>query len=248
MAKIDAQLASKTSTPIVLGRLEWLKARFLDWQGLLKFATLAMQLGALVTIMRLCFFEHQAFYEKVMPLALYGFCIHHFLPRDGELRLSFFILLSLAGLVSVFGFTDSAWLAGITLLLIGICHLPVALGRRAAILLVAGGALTAARFGYFPTPWSKAIWPILASMLMFRLIIYLYDLKHKKVPPGGIGLTRTLSYFFMLPNVAFPLFPVVDYSTFCRTYYDDDEYRIYQKGLKWMFWGVIHLLIYRYLN
>ena len=26
----------------------------------------------------------------------------------------------------------------------------------------------------------------------------------------------------MLPNVCFPLFPVVDYKTFRRNYYDDD--------------------------
>ena len=29
----------------------------------------------------------------------------------------------------------------------------------------------------------------------------------------------------MLPNVCFPLFPVVDFKTFRRTYYDDDAYR-----------------------
>jgi len=245
MAKVDAQLAQKTTPPISLGWLEAFKARIFDWQGLLRFAIIVAQLGSLVAIMRLCFLEHHAFYEKVMPLAFYGFIIHHFLPRAAGLRLAFFILVSLAGILTVFGLVDGAWLVGISLVLIGICHLSISFGLRVAILLVAGGALTAARFGYFQVPWSKAIWPVLASMLMFRLIVYLYDRKHKKAP---VGVAHTLAYFFMLPNVAFPLFPVVDYSTFCRTYYDEDEYRIYQKGLKWMFWGVIHLLIYRYLN
>jgi len=225
------------------GLLDWLKPIVLDWQGLLKFLSLTVQLGLLVFVMQKCYLEHNAFYEKVMPLAFYGFIIHHLLPR--QFRLSFFIILSLAGIMSVFGWADSAWLLGLSLLLIGICHLPTPFWTRVIILLVAGVALTAARLGHLQVPWTKAIWPILASMFMFRMIVYLYDLKHKKAP---IGLARTLSYFFLLPNVAFPLFPVVDYSTFCRTYYDDDPYRIYQKGLKWIFWGVVHLLIYRYLN
>ena len=223
--------------------LAWLKPIVLDWQGLAKFLSIIIQLGLLAFIMRMSYLEHNAFYEKVMPLVFYGFIIHHLLPRP--YRLSFFILLSLAGIVSVLGFADSAWLIGLSLMLIGISRAPIPFFARVMILLVAAGALTAARFGYIPVPWSKAIWPILASMFMFRMIVYLYDLKHKKAPTG---ITQTLSYFFLLPNVAFPLFPVVDYSTFCRTYYNDDEYRIYQKGLKWMFWGVIHLLIYRYIN
>jgi hypothetical protein len=49
----------------------------------------------------------------------------------------------------------------------------------------------------------------------------------------------------MLPNVCFPLFPVVDYKTFCSTYYNEDWPRVYQTGLKWMYRGVIQLLLYR---
>ncbi len=58
---------------------------------------------------------------------------------------------------------------------------------------------------------------------------------------------RTLAYFFMLPNACFPLFPVVDSSTFRRNYFDDDAYAIYQRGIDWMVRGVIHLLLYRYV-
>ena len=56
---------------------------------------------------------------------------------------------------------------------------------------------------------------------------------------------QRLSYFFLLPNVCFLLFPVVDYSTYRRTYYSADEAAIYQKGIRWMFRGVVHLLMYR---
>jgi hypothetical protein len=81
-------------------------------------------------------------------------------------------------------------------------------------------------------------------MFMFRLMIYLYDLKHQKTK---FSFQHTLAYFFMLPNIVFPLFPVVDYSTFCRCYYDGDRHQIYQKGINLMLLGIIQLMIYRYL-
>ena len=89
-------------------------------------------------------------------------------------------------------------------------------------------------------PWSRAIWPILGSMFMFRLIVYLYDLRHDTAP---FSLSRSLAYFFLLPNVCFPLFPVVDFKTFRRTYFDADAARIYQTGVDWMVRGVIHLIL-----
>ena len=77
---------------------------------------------------------------------------------------------------------------------------------------------------------------------MFRLIIYMYDLKHEKQPAS---VTTRLSYFFLLPNVVFPFFPVVDYGAFRRTYYNQDANSIYQTGVWWMFRGVTHLILYR---
>ena len=43
-----------------------------------------------------------------------------------------------------------------------------------------------------------AIWPILGSMFMFRLVVHEYDVRH--TPSLAAPLT-TLSYFFLLPNV-----------------------------------------------
>src|SRR5437660_7229680 len=82
----------------------------------------------------------------------------------------------------------------------------------------------------------------LRSMFMFRLIIYLYAPKHRT---ATFSPASAISYFSLLPNVCFPLFPVVDYKTFCSTYYNEEWPRVYQTGLKWMFRGVIQLLLYR---
>jgi D-alanyl-lipoteichoic acid acyltransferase DltB (MBOAT superfamily) len=130
------------------------------------------------------------------------------------------------------------------LVLIGICHLPVPFRWRIVILLAAVAVLALQRSAWLPTPWSSAIWPILGSMFMFRLIVYLYDLRFEKTPPT---LVRTLSYFFMLPNACFPLFPVVDYKTFRRNYFDADAYQIYQTGIDWILRGIVHLILYRFV-
>jgi hypothetical protein len=110
------------------------------------------------------------------------------------------------------------------------------------VLLLAGKLLSALRVDWLQAPWSAVIWPILGSMFMFWLMVYLYDLHHEKTP---FSLARTFAYFFMLPNVCFPLFPVVDYKTFRRNYYNGDEFLIYHTGIEWITRGVIHLILYR---
>jgi hypothetical protein len=51
----------------------------------------------------------------------------------------------------------------------------------------------------------------------------------------------------MIPNVCFPLFPVVDYARFSRDYYNEETVRIYQRGISWIFRGVTHLIAYQFI-
>jgi hypothetical protein len=204
-----------------------------------KFLILATQLALLLLVIRQFQIESNAFI-RVAVLTFGGFVIHYFLPN--RFRLTFFLLLSLFSIALVFGLAPGTWLVGIGLVLIGICHLPLPFYGRVLALLLAGAGLAVLRVDWVQAPWSQAIWPILGSMFMFRLMVYLYDMSNDKAPQS---LTQTLSYFFMLPNVCFPLFPVVDYKTFKRNYYDDDSHLIYQTGIDWMTRGVIHLILYR---
>ena len=221
----------------------WFNLFTLDRREIGKFLTIAVQLGLLVSVVRMFRLENQAVYQNLMLLTFYGFLIHYFLPS--KYRLPFFLLLSLGTVAGILGFVNSLWLIGIGLGLIGVCHLPIPYFGRVGILLVAGAGLVALRANWIQASWLDVIWPVLASMFMFRLIIYLYDLKNGKATPT---LTTTLSYFFLLPNIVFPFFPVVDYSTFRRTYYNDDQNQIYQRGIQWLLRGVIHLILYRYIN
>ena len=115
---------------------------------------------------------------------------------------------------------------------------------RVSLLAAVSAVLAAMRTGSIPTPVPVAIWPILGSMFVFRLVVYLYDLRHQTAP---VSITCALSYFFMLPNVCFPLFPVVDYQSFSLNHYNKDSFKIYQVGVCWLFRGVLHLILYRVL-
>lgn len=197
-----------------------------------------LQLLALLMVIRQYQLVSPAFL-RIAAVAFIGFVIHHFLPLRH--RMPFFVLLSFVGIGIVFG-PAALWLIAIGLGLVGICYLPVAFQARIGLLVAAGALLAVTRANWVPAPWPVVIWPILGSMFMFRLIVYLYDTQEKshKEP-----LFRTLAYFFMLPNVCFPLFPVVDYATFRRNYFDEDSNVIYQRGIVFMVRGITHLIIYR---
>jgi D-alanyl-lipoteichoic acid acyltransferase DltB (MBOAT superfamily) len=209
--------------------------------GALPLMAILVQLGLLALVLRQFQIESGAFLRLVL-LAFAGFAVHALLPL--RLRLPFFLLLSLAGIVLVLGFENALWLVGLGLVLIGICYLPIAFSRRVAILASVAVLLAVQRADWLPAPWSNAIWPILGSMFMFRMIVYLYDLRFEKTPPDFV---RTAAYFFMLPNACFPLFPVVDYKAFRRNYFDADAYQIYQTGVDWILRGIVHLILYRFV-
>ena len=214
------------------------------------FLTLFSQLGLFVLLVHRYNIDSRAFLH-VAILAVAGFAVHYFLPL--RFRLPFFLILSLLSIELVFGFqmeqwsltglVQGGWLIAIGMGLIGLAHLPIAYGARVGLLLAVGAFLAFLRSGGAPVPWSASIWPILGSMFMFRLIIYVYQIRHEK---EAAGVVPRLAYFFMLPNVCFPLFPVVDYQAFRRTYYDaEDRHEIYQVGVHWMFRGLVQLLLYR---
>ena len=198
-----------------------------------------LQLALAVLVVHLYDIEGETF-RKVIYLTAGGFVVQLALPLAWRLR--WFVGLSIAGILWVFGLADGAWMLGLAAVLIAACHLPISFTARVCVLLVLGAGFAALRAGVTATPWTGAIWPILGSMFMFRLALYLRALKTQ---PAERGLTGTLAYFFMLPNVAFPLFPVVDYQTFHRTHFDKDEAAIYRTGMIWIARGLLHLVLYR---
>ena len=212
----------------------------LPWSS---FLLVALQLSLLLVAMHVFHIEEQFGLLRLTPLIFGGFVVHALLPRS--YRLPFFLALSLAAIGVVLGVKQGVGLVAIGLGLIGLCHLPIAFWARVALVFCAGVLLVLVRGGWIETGWQSLptlILPVLGAMFMFRLVVYLYDLRHEKTPAT---IWERLSYFFMLPNVCLLLFPVVDYQTFRRTYYDSEPLPIYQKGVLWMYRGIVHLLLYR---
>jgi D-alanyl-lipoteichoic acid acyltransferase DltB (MBOAT superfamily) len=239
MAASGAAPRAGSASASLRGYLAELRAELAPGR-LARLGAIAVQFALIVGAIRVLNIETSAF-ELVATVALGGFLVHHFLPAAW--RMGFFAALSIATLAMVLGWADAAWLFGIGCVLIGLCHLPLAMPARIALICAVGVLLAAGRaqlLAWDPVP--TVVWPLLGSFFMFRLMIYLYDLKHRTAP---FSVERAFAYFFMLPNVCFPLFPIIDYKTFQRSAYSEDALRLYHTGVRWMLRGLVHLLLYK---
>ena len=184
----------------------------------------------------------------LMPLIVVAFIINAIIPKS--LRLSFFFFVSLIPIFYVFGVVQGALFMAIALSMIGICHLPITLNLRKAGIVLAGLLLAYAQYSLVQSGkiagynLSGQFLSLLGIMFMFRMIIYMYELKYEK---GETSVWQRLTYFFMLPNICFPIFPIIDYKTFKSTYYNEEDLAIYQKGLSLIVLGILQLLMYRIL-
>ncbi|MGQ0637629.1 MAG: SGNH/GDSL hydrolase family protein [Planctomycetaceae bacterium] len=205
--------------------------------GVREFVLILIELATLVVVVRQFHLDELHHLPAAMMLVTAGFAVHAWLPFRH--RLSAFLVLSLAGLVLVLGPGQASRVLAVGAVLLSIASLPLPRAARVALLLVATAGLVWLRRGS-----DAMFWPIAGSMFMFRLIVYMHS-EWVKAPSGW---RQTLAYFLLLPNAFFPLFPVVDYQTFCTTYYDASRREIYQKGVHWMTVGIVHLLLYRLIR
>ncbi|HUP20323.1 MAG TPA: hypothetical protein VM778_10270, partial [Gemmatimonadota bacterium] len=197
-----------------------------------EFVVLAAQLAALLVVVRFYGIESERGYVHATPILFVGFAVHAWLPLAW--RLPFFVVLTAALVVVLLGPVNGAILILLALGIVGLCHLPAPMWARVAAILALGGALAAIHLGRAATDWSAVVIPVLGSIFMFRLMLYLYDLATHRSPAT---VAQRLGYFFLVPNPFFPLFPVVDYATYLRSYYARDAVDIYQKGMSWILRG-----------
>jgi alginate O-acetyltransferase complex protein AlgI len=184
-------------------------------------------------------FQGRAF-QMLVTLALAALPLHYLAPFRWKKPL--FLAVSIGGLWWIFGTQVAAVVLGTSAILIGTCFLPIPWLMRAGVIATFALVLACTRSALPRTLIPDNVLPVVASMFMFRMMIYLYELKHAKTREK---LVDTLSYFFLLPNYCFMHFPVVDYRTMQRGYFADDVHILQGRGLQMMFRGTIHLLLYR---
>jgi hypothetical protein len=207
--------------------------------GLLRLALVVGQLLLLLLVVRVFELENRTVFY-LLAVAVLGFAVHASLRPQH--RLPFFSALSVASIVFVLGLKAGMIVLGLGFMLIGVCHLPFAFKVRVGILLVLAAVLMVLRTSPGVSWLPRVVGPVLGSLFMFRLALYLHSVRHRDAPHG---LAWSTAYLFMLPNVCFPLFPVVDYNTFVRTHFDADRFRIYDRGIRFMVRGIVQLLAYR---
>lgn len=183
--------------------------------------------------------EHWAF-QQIIVLAVLGLPIHYLLPYRWKKPM--FVGLSVAAIAWIFGAVVASIVLTAAAALIGVCYLPVSWKARAGLMAGLTVAFATIHSGTVSTPIPSSVWTVLGTMFMFRMVIYLYELKHAKKPET---LIDTVSYFFLLPNYCFLHFPVVDYRTLQRGYFAKDIHATQRAGLQMMFRGTTHLLLYR---
>ena len=214
-------------------------------RNLREFLPIAIHLGALLALFYVYRLEDRAFLlTAAIAAAVLPF--HYFAPFRWKQPIC--VLAAFGALSAIHGPIVAICVGVGGAILIGVCLSPIAWGKRAAIVLALGVVAALARnkhFGAFP----GLVLPVLASLFMFRIMIFLYELKHP-VDPARPRETfgDALSYFFLLPNFCFPLFPVVDYRTFRRGYFAAEIHANQRVGLKLLTRGAIHLLLYRVVS
>ncbi|HEU4427298.1 MAG TPA: SGNH/GDSL hydrolase family protein [Myxococcota bacterium] len=214
------------------------KGHALALERVARLLLIAFQFGLLVLVVRAFGIESKKFLY-VIVYAFAGFLLNQLVPQTR--RLAFFALFSLGSFVLVYR-ASAVWIIGPGLALIALAHVPAPFYARVGLLAAAGAGLAWLRVHPDASPMPSALWPIFGSLFMFRLLMYVYDLKHRRAP---FSPAHAIAYFFMLPNACFPMFPLVDYKTFCDAHYKAPELETYQRGLHWCFQGVLHILLYR---
>lgn len=127
--------------------------------------------------------------------------------------------------------------------ILALCNLPLDIRWKKLMLISIAVCFALVIGGFLRVPWlGSSMLVILSSMFMFRLILFLYEMKYQKTK---LSFTDQLGYFLLLPNLVFPLFPVVDYKLYQSNYYQRDELEIYKRGAGLVAKGVFHLFIYR---
>ena len=205
------------------------------------FAVLVIQVALLFLVFRQFRIEEPAFLA-IAFIAFCGFAVHYWLPVVAKEW--FFVALSLAGAFLVLDPAVAGLLVAAGLLIFGVLALPIAFRWRLAMIGVLFVAMMAGR-ATLPFDLPAEFWPLFGALFMFRMIVYLYDRKYGSAPTG---LREFLSYFFLLPNYYFLLFPVVDFATMRRSRYRRDIHDVAQQGIHWMVRGTVQLLLYRLVN
>lgn len=174
---------------------------------------------------------------ELMPIVFGVFAVNHWLSEKWQLH--FQNLVFVGSVIILFGVIPGAYLLALLGLYIGLLCSPIPFRlKTTAIVLIAGLVLYSWRNWSLPLEFVSVL-PIFGSIVMFRTIIFLFDQSY------GLkyGPVKDVSYFLILPNLLFPVFPIIDYKTFNKSRNKGEI--AFARGLQLIFRGITHLLFFR---
>lgn len=185
--------------------------------------------------------EGQGF-PVLMIITVPLFLTHALLP----LRYRSLLLVALFIVTCIFSL---GWVTGGFILVVSATLFTIAMFRIKLVyrlILIAGvvAGLVVLRNSWFFAPRAIIAVPYIATLFMFRLISYFYHERHGFT---NVPFSLRLNYFFLLPNLVFLLFPIIDYRYFCEAHYSRPAVEIYKKGLIRIGTGIAFLFIHRVL-
>jgi len=128
------------------------------------------------------------------------------------------------------------------LLFMFIVRMPIKKIYRIGLIGLAVGCFVLIRIQFFHFPSLIIATPVLASILMFRFIVFSYELKIEKQQPPFL---LQLSYFLNPINLAMPLFPIIDYKTWINNFRTEAYNIQYKRSFVRIVLGIFQLLLYR---
>jgi hypothetical protein len=202
---------------------------------------IALQLLAIAFITSAFELEQSLNLYKLTLFVGIGFVLHLFVPH--RYKVYFFSVLGMLAAMYFTGYSNGLLIIFYGLIMVSSASLIANRGLRYIVV----GLLFALLIGLFAmkSEWVRdhfIVFSVLGSMFMFRLSLFLYEKHHN--PEAG-RFIDDIAYFFMIPNMAITLFPVVDYRAFKEKTKSSEMWNTYKKGVQWMVLGVFHLLIYR---
>lgn len=179
---------------------------------------------------------------EMLSILFGGFLVHSVLPK--RFRQYFFIGLFFVTLFVLFSFVESLFVMILVFVSFGILHSFVPHSVKLVAFVIFGMTLLGRQMDIIAIPVPKQAITVFGGLFMFRIFIYLYDLKHMRSP---VPWRSRLSYFLIPHNILFPLFPIVDFKLFQRAYYNGEDTKIYFRGIQMLIRGILHLVLYRFI-
>ena len=155
------------------------------------------QLGLLLAFFDAYRIETRSFRILVL-LATAALPAHYLAPYRWKKPL--FVAVSILGMVLINGLSTAGGVLAVSAVLLILAAAPLRWSIRAGLIaaLALCLAVLRARAAVGSEAIASGVIPIVATMFMFRMIVYLYERKHAG---GREPLFDTLSYFFLLPKI-----------------------------------------------